>query len=275
MTLIEDRREPAERLAAGVEKDEPFVAELRRAELRGVVDVLQRYGYVQGCSVLEIGGGTGWQARDLVEAGYNVRAVDVEAKPAVFPVEIYDGHRLPCADRSCDVVFSSNVLEHVPHIDAFQAEIRRVLKPGGIVVHLMPTPTWRLATLLAHYPWLVRAALSALKRDATSSDAAHVRHAAAAHGPLFLLWRVMLSPRHGETGNAVSELWHFSGRRWTGLFARHGWRIVEQRSNELFYTGYNLLGSRLSFSARRRLARVLGGSCRIYVLKDGAYRGAA
>jgi SAM-dependent methyltransferase len=246
---------------------EPFLAQLRRAELAQVFAVLRQQGFTGGRSVLEIGGGTGWQARDLQSAGYKVRSVDVESNASVFPVEIYDGRRLPCADRSCDVVFSSNVLEHVPHIDAFQAELHRVLKPGGIAIHLMPTPTWRLATLLAHYPWLVRAALSvaAGNRD---QDRAHVEHAAAKHGPLFLLWRIVLSPRHGETGNAFTELWHFSARRWNALFERHGWRVAEHRSNELFYTGYSLLGTRLSMKARRRLAHALGGSCRLYVLKD-------
>jgi SAM-dependent methyltransferase len=247
--------------------DEPFLAQLRRAELAQVLAVLRGNGFSAGRTVLEIGGGTGWQARDLENAGFNVRSVDVEARPGVFPVEIYDGRQLPCADRSCDVVFSSNVLEHVPHIDAFQAELHRVLKPGGIAVHLMPTPTWRLATLLAHYPWLVRAALS-VASGSKDSDSVHVEHAAATHGPLFLLWRIVLSPRHGETGNALTEMWHFSARRWIRLFERHGWRVVDHRSNGLFYTGYNLLGDRLSMRTRGRLARMLGGSCRLYVLKE-------
>ncbi len=253
----------------GAAAPEPFLARLRRAELGRVTDVLQRHGSAPGCTVLEIGGGTGWQARDLAEAGYKVRSVDVETKPGVFPVELYDGHRLPCEDASCDVVFSSNVLEHVAHIEAFQAEMARVLKPGGIAVHLMPTPTWRLATSLAHYPWLLRAAFSVLvgKRDtADAADVAVVRGAAGRHGALALLRRVALSPRHGETGTVVSELWLFSPRRWTALFARHGWRVLEHRSNGLFYTGYNLLGSRLGLGTRRLLARALGGSCRVYVL---------
>jgi SAM-dependent methyltransferase len=47
-------------------------------------------------------------------------------------------YRLPFEDRSCDVVFSVTVLEHVMDYDAALAEIARVLKPGGISVHIFP-----------------------------------------------------------------------------------------------------------------------------------------
>lgn len=248
---------------AGEARAEPFLAQLRRRELRQVLDVLQRHGYERGSKVLEIGGGTGWQARDLAEAGYDVQSVDVEARPGVFPVAPYDGHRLPCADASCDVIFSSNALEHIPHIEAFQAELRRVLKRSGICVHLMPTPIWRLASTLAHYPHLVRAALAKLMGEKKSEE---VRAARAARTGRQWIWHALVPPRHGEFGNVISETWHFSARRWTRLFARHGWRLVEQRSNGLFYTGYNLFGARLPFGARKLLAGVLGGSCRLYVL---------
>jgi SAM-dependent methyltransferase len=245
-----------------------FLECIRRAELGEVRAVLARYGFGAGSRLLEVGGGNGWQARDLAQAGYQVHSVDVEPRPTtVFPVEIYDGRRLPCADASCDVVFSSNVLEHVPHIEEFQHELHRVLRPGGIAVHLMPTPTWRLATLLAHYPWLARAALS-VASGSHNKDVAQVSGAAQRHSPLVLMSRVLLAPRHGEVGNAVSELWHFSARRWNALFGRHGWDVVEHRSNDLFYTGYSLLGPSLSFATRKSLARMLGGSCRLYVLKD-------
>ena len=221
---------------------------LRRHELDVVLGLLATHGRT-GCSLLEIGGGQGWQASDLAAAGFRVRSIDVEDQASVFPVEVYDGHHVPLEDAACDIVFSSNVLEHIPHVEAFQKEIHRVLRTGGLAIHIMPTTTWRMATLLGHYPWLVRAATSIAVGDG-GSDTLIVNRAASQRSGLQLLSRLLLAPRHGETGNAISELWHFRSRRWIKLFERSGWEVVAHCSGNLFYTGYNLLGPTLDIRKR-------------------------
>ena len=43
-----------------------------------------------------------------------------------------------------DVVFSNQVLEHVPDLDKVLSEIHRVLKPGGVILSLFPDrAVWR------------------------------------------------------------------------------------------------------------------------------------
>ncbi|HHT8842886.1 TPA: class I SAM-dependent methyltransferase, partial [Burkholderia cenocepacia] len=44
-----------------------------------------------------------------------------------------DALRLPLADGSVDVVFSSNMWEHVPHPEAVADELLRVTRPGGLL----------------------------------------------------------------------------------------------------------------------------------------------
>jgi len=50
-----------------------------------------------------------------------------------------------------DVVIATAVIEHVPDPEGVVREIRRVLKPGGILVMTAPAPFWeRLATGVGH-----------------------------------------------------------------------------------------------------------------------------
>jgi ubiquinone/menaquinone biosynthesis C-methylase UbiE len=86
-----------------------------------------------GARVLEIGAGTGKQALELQRRSFEVSAIELAdsnyAANRVFPIKDYDGRSIPLPDASVDVVFSSNVLEHVPDLSRMHAEIRRVLAP--------------------------------------------------------------------------------------------------------------------------------------------------
>jgi ubiquinone/menaquinone biosynthesis C-methylase UbiE len=63
------------------------------------------------------------------------------ALPKVEPI-VGDSPRLPFADSSIDVVFSHQVIEHVPDDGAFVREISRVLKPGGISFVTSVAKSW-------------------------------------------------------------------------------------------------------------------------------------
>src|SRR3954451_6911212 len=119
------------------------VETIRAAE----IDALRQW-FPAGARVLEIGGARGHQAHAIASWGAAVESIDVAGRDVggalVFPVRDYDGRHIPFADDSFDIVFSSNVLEHVPHIRELLGEMRRVLRPGGVAIHAMPSPTWRL-----------------------------------------------------------------------------------------------------------------------------------
>lgn len=57
------------------------------------------------------------------------------------PVVLYDGKQLPFADASFDIVTSIEVIEHVANPDLMLKEIRRVLKPDGIL-HITTANKW-------------------------------------------------------------------------------------------------------------------------------------
>jgi SAM-dependent methyltransferase len=102
-----------------------------------------------GSSILEIGSGPSNPCSEFIAGIGPVTGVDVStevlANSSLCRAELYDGIHLPFADASFDAAVSNHVMEHVeaplPHL----AEIRRVLRPGGIyccrtinLMHYMP-----------------------------------------------------------------------------------------------------------------------------------------
>lgn len=90
--------------------------------------------------VLDVGGGPGYFADAFTEAGARYAGVEPDVGEltarggACGNAVRGSGLRLPVADGSVDLVYSSNVLEHVPDPERMAAEMLRVVRPGGVVV---------------------------------------------------------------------------------------------------------------------------------------------
>jgi len=106
---------------------------------------------------LEIGAGDGGQSVTI--AGYCDRLICTESQERGNAlVGMFRARELPnveyrlldaqdmsqFTDASFDLIFSSNVLEHVPDLMRCLAECRRVLKDDGLMIHSMPSRTWKL-----------------------------------------------------------------------------------------------------------------------------------
>jgi SAM-dependent methyltransferase len=107
--------------------------------------VAQLSGYVpldtgpDGTLVLDVGGGPGWFAEAFDRAGARYATVEADEGEFAGSLEgagrvLATALRLPFADDSVDVCYSSNVLEHVPQPWTMTGEMLRVTRPGGTVV---------------------------------------------------------------------------------------------------------------------------------------------
>lgn len=219
--------------------------------------------------VLEIGAGTGQQAQELQNAGYDVTAIDLESScyrsVRVFDVIDYDGATIPASDGTFDVVFSSNVLEHVAAIDDFLEETKRVMAKEGIAIHILPSGTCKLWSIAAHYLWLSKRICALFRKRKLSASESSCK------GPRRPItakeWLGTIAPlRHGERGNTVTEIFYFSRRWWKRKFREHGFKIVRADPNGLFYTMANSMTETITLNARSKLSKVLGSSCTIFLL---------
>lgn len=95
--------------------------------------------FLQGSNtVLDIGAGSCHIAKALAGQGFAVTAIDVvDHSTTDFPLILYDGKKLPYADKSFDVGLLIFVLHHAPDVGGLIREARRVCK-RLIVVEDMP-----------------------------------------------------------------------------------------------------------------------------------------
>jgi 2-polyprenyl-3-methyl-5-hydroxy-6-metoxy-1,4-benzoquinol methylase len=189
---------------------------LRKEEIETV-----RSWFKAGMRVLEIGGGNGYQASVIASWGCEVNSIDLPragAEDRYHRVQEYDGEHIPFTQGSFDMVFSSNVLEHIPHLPIMLEEMRRVLVPGGVMIHILPSAQWRLWTSLSHYPFVLKQMCSLTSFAVCGSRPPEVVRALEKRGPLALLKRGLSAGPHGEYPNALYELYAFSKRRWLGVW---------------------------------------------------------
>ncbi len=120
-----------------------YVAINCAADRRRILRVMELIG--QSGDVLDIGCMDGAIAARLRDLGNRVYGIDA-SKPAVATarergIDAQIGNleeTLPFADEMFDLVFAGEIIEHVYAIDALLTEIRRTLKPGGILVVTTP-----------------------------------------------------------------------------------------------------------------------------------------
>jgi len=95
--------------------------------------------------VADVGGGKSLRYATYIPSGTRIIAVDLsEAELSenhqVAETRIADVTRhLPFDDGEVDLLTSSSVLEHLHDVRGFLDEAARVVKPGGAMIHLLPS----------------------------------------------------------------------------------------------------------------------------------------
>ena len=141
---------------SGIDRHQQVADLLSEAKAHQHAAILQRYAQLKGARILEVGSGLSmilivWSKR----YGADVTGVEPDAEGfhasyklgrslaaanGLDPERILNavGERLPFADDSFDIIYSSNVLEHTDEPAQVLAESMRVLAPGGVMQFVFP-----------------------------------------------------------------------------------------------------------------------------------------
>jgi SAM-dependent methyltransferase len=102
--------------------------------------------------VADVGCGNGFDLRQIVPQGRCRHAIGIDLSAGMLrsladlrqsgrlSLVQADAQRLPLPDRSVDVTMAMHMLYHVPDVSAAIGELRRITKPGGIVLASTNSP---------------------------------------------------------------------------------------------------------------------------------------
>ena len=135
----------------------PWLHAYRKRETDSIFEKCPEGLFRCGC---ELGAGDGYQSTLL--SRYIVSLISTEINPRLLPEESRreieyricsaEAALTSFADRNFDIVFSSNLLEHVVDPQRVLSGIHRVLKDDGITVNVMPGPFWKMCQVLLYVP---------------------------------------------------------------------------------------------------------------------------
>jgi SAM-dependent methyltransferase len=184
--------------------------------------------WVAGKRVLDVACGAGFGQDMLRAAGGCVVGVDLDYRPLRGGDQVQaDAARLPLADASIDVVATFETIEHVPDARALVHELRRVLRPAGVLVLSTPNRAFGPPERHTHNPFHVQeftaAELRALLSGAFDDVRIHGQHADAVYrfvpflmvdadwSPAALTWKALNRLPYGIKNGLAHAL---TGRSW-------------------------------------------------------------
>jgi SAM-dependent methyltransferase len=221
-------------------------------------------------NALELGCGSGKHSKCLAQYCRRLVALEYDAKKLTEKsdgrITFVEGDAQDLSrfsDGQFDLIFSSNLIEHLREIDRCMSECRRVVTDDGLIIHTVPNRTWKVFHLALYYPFMGKALLRRVlsKREATP----RVDTCRGAR-PLFddnlrphrkrPLLRKLLPPEpHGISRSNRREFVNWGQRHWIAIFQRNGLEVIKTvRLPFYFGYGYNFrmllrAGNRLRLSA--------------------------
>lgn len=201
--------------------------------------------------MLEIGSGDGFLAALLAPLGKSLLTTEYAPGEASHGRDLprlrCSVTALPFADATFDFIFSSSVLEHVREREAAMAELRRCLRPDGMMIHVMPSPTWKLLQLAFYYPHIALSGIELIgaprqlpaAAPAATTAAAPAATRAVAPAATTEQWRDkgakpswwvelkrgVFPQVHGEYNGHFRELLGFRAKAWAKTFQQAGFEV--------------------------------------------------
>lgn len=208
-------------------------------------------------SALEMGAGDGFQSKLLFR--YTKRLISTDFDPNRLRQQDQDGIQYKICDaelidtyfngETFDLIFSSNLFEHLPNVDNALLRIKSITQPDSLVVLIMPSPFWALCHFFLYYPVKIydfgkkrfrkiekksnkiykAKVLSSLNRGNNLKALPLTR-------PGFLN-KIRWPQPHGVSNTNFEELIKFRKKFWCAKFKSNGFKIIDIKKGPVM-SGY-------------------------------------
>ena len=175
---------------------------------------------------LELGCGDGYQSGFLKNYIKDLTISDKLTEPPVIP----EGVKYICLDAECtdnhfdpgslDIIFSSNVLEHVKDISAALRGMKNILKDSGIMIHTMPNTLWKCMQYIFFVPAKLRVLLKRAAKKPRGNGYCEKPFSRRR------IWDKLFPAAHGGIESSLREFKVFSQRHWEGVFKTAGLEVI-------------------------------------------------
>ncbi len=158
---------------------------------------------------------------------------------------------LPYKDNSFDVIFSQYVLEHVNNKDISLSEIKRVIKPNGIILLVVPNYFERITGFFAYYFHCLRWLLKKIffVRQVNNVKTTDIKSAFKRHP-----W-LIFPPPHGNYKSSIEEFIAHHPNSWMKLFRKHNIDVISMFTTMIipFDLLNEILGFNISYKIHKNL----------------------
>jgi 2-polyprenyl-3-methyl-5-hydroxy-6-metoxy-1,4-benzoquinol methylase len=220
---------------------------------------------------IEVGAGDGYQSRLLKKhiMDFTCTEYDEPTFDKINKLEGVNYLRLDVAEiesrfpqKYFDLIFSSNVMEHVIDIGTALRGMRKVLKDDGVMIHVMPNRMWKFIQMIL---WIPCKSIASLK-ERSCKDEGHLEMQAQDYlrgiGMIKKLLNNLNPKTHGINQSNYKEYIEFGKGPWTEKITNAGFQ-VESIKKMQFHTPY-----RIEPAWMRQILTSFGISCAIaYICK--------
>jgi SAM-dependent methyltransferase len=229
----------------------------REKELHLIFRKIPQKSFMHG---LEVGAGDGFQSVILSRYVKNLVCTEFvpgrlpEKNSATIKYQVADAEKIDHYFESnhFNIVFSSNLMEHLNNPSAFLKGVKSILRNDGVSIHSMPNRFWKVCQMAFHHLNYLILLIERLNVQTISTIGGLSKHKKGSYDnpkqtrKNSFLRRVLWPIPHGVSTSNWMEFYLFGKKRWIKKFNENGFKVTKIIKGPIssgYSFGFTTLGS--------------------------------